>query len=212
MTDPTSVGWFADSLGMAALAMGSVALWTVRVALAARGRKFVGAGVAAVEALVFALAFTHLAAALDAPERVGGYGLGVAAGTLLGLAADERLTRSRSEVRAVVPGSDLALVDHLHSEGWPVTWSSAGGPDGTVTMLFVALDDRHAPDVVAELRALRPGAFVTVHRLGAVHAAAPEPTPTRRFGSRCLHPTDGSRTGRSPVGSSSRRLDAGREG
>jgi uncharacterized protein YebE (UPF0316 family) len=212
MTDPTSVGWFADSLGMAALAMGSVALWTVRVALAARGRKFVGAGVAAVEALVFALAFTHLAAALDAPERVGGYGLGVAAGTLLGLAADERLTRSRSEVRAVVPGSDLALVDHLHSAGWPVTWSSAGGPDGTVTMLFVALDDRHAPDVVAELRALRPGAFVTVHRLGAVHAAAPEPTPTRRFGSRCLHPTDGSRTGRSPVGSSSRRLDAGREG
>jgi uncharacterized protein YebE (UPF0316 family) len=208
MTDPTSVGWFADSLGMAALAMGSVALWTVRVALAARGRKFVGAGVAAVEALVFALAFTHLAAALDAPERVGGYGLGVAAGTLLGLAADERLTRSRSEVRAVVPGSDLALVDHLHSAGWPVTWSSAGGPDGTVTMLFVALDDRHAPDVVAELRALRPGAFVTVHRLGAVHAAAPEPTPTRRFGSRCLHPTDGSRTGRSPVGSSSRRLDA----
>jgi uncharacterized protein YebE (UPF0316 family) len=212
MTDQTSVGWFADSLGMAALAMGSVALWTVRVALAARGRKFVGAGVAAVEALVFALAFTHLAAALDAPERVGGYGLGVAAGTLLGLAADERLTRSRSEVRAVVPGSDLALVDHLHSAGWPVTWSSAGGPDGTVTMLFVALDDRHAPDVVAELRALRPGAFVTVHRLGAVHAAAPEPTPTRRFGSRCLHPTDGSRTGRSPVGSSSRRLDAGREG
>lgn len=180
MADPMTGEWFADAAGMTALAMGSVALWTVRVALAARGRKFVGAGVAAVEALVFALAFTHLAAAFDAPERVGGYGLGVAAGTLLGLVADERLTRSRSEVRAVVPGSDLALVDHLHATGWPVTWSCAGGPDGTVTMLFVALDDRHAPHVVAELRELRPEAFVTVHRLGTVHAAAPAPLPNRR--------------------------------
>ena len=68
MAEMMTVGWFADAAGMAALAMGSVALWTVRVALAARGRKFAG-GVAAVEALVFALAFTHLAAALDAPER-----------------------------------------------------------------------------------------------------------------------------------------------
>ena len=88
-------------------------------------------------------------------------------------------TRSRSEVRAVV-GSDLALVDHLHSAGWPVTWSCAGGPDGTVTMLFVALDDRRASHVVAELRQLRPEAFVTVHRLGTVHAAAPAPLTRRR--------------------------------
>jgi hypothetical protein len=47
-------------------------------------------------------------------------------------------------------------------------------------MLFIALDDRRAPQVVGELRELRPEAFVTVHRLGTVHAAAPAPLTTRR--------------------------------
>ncbi|MDQ4133264.1 MAG: hypothetical protein M3179_08685, partial [Actinomycetota bacterium] len=52
---------------MAGLAVASVGLWTLRVALAARGRKLAGAMVAAVEAIVFATAFTRLASDLDAP-------------------------------------------------------------------------------------------------------------------------------------------------
>ena len=114
------------------------------------------------------------------PPSAGGYGIGVAAGTLLGLIADERLHAIAIGGAGGRSGSDLALVDHLHSAGWPVTWSCAGGPDGTVTMLFVALDDRRASHVVAELRQLRPEAFVTVHRLGTVHAAAPAPLTRRR--------------------------------
>ena len=83
--------------------MGSVALWTVRVALAARGRKVAGAGVAAVEALVFALAFTHLAAALDAPERGVATGSGSPPARSSVSSPTNDSTRSRSEVRAVVP-------------------------------------------------------------------------------------------------------------
>ena len=102
MAEMMTVGWFADAAGMAALAMGSVALWTVRVALAARGRKFAG-GVAAVEALVFALAFTHLAAALDAPERGVATGSGSPPARSSVSSPTNDSTRSRSEVRAVVP-------------------------------------------------------------------------------------------------------------
>ena len=50
--------------GMALLAITSVGLWTLRVALTARGRRTIGATVAAVEAVIFAVAFTNVAAHL----------------------------------------------------------------------------------------------------------------------------------------------------
>jgi hypothetical protein len=81
---------------LAAMALGSVGLWTLRVAFAARGRKVLGAGTAAVEAVVFAIAFSNLAANLNSPVRVLGYAVGVAGGTLLGLAVDEWTTRDRT--------------------------------------------------------------------------------------------------------------------
>lgn len=54
------VGPLIEAVALAALAMTSVGLWTVRVALTARGRVAAACTVAAVEALAFALA-----AALD---------------------------------------------------------------------------------------------------------------------------------------------------
>ena len=74
---------------------------TLRVTLAARGKKLLGAAAAAVEAVVFAVVFSSLAASLDAPARLIGYAIGVAAGTLVGLFIDERASRGTSEVQVV---------------------------------------------------------------------------------------------------------------
>ena len=56
---------------MTLLAITSVGLWTLRVALTARGRRAIGAAVAH-EAVIFAVAFTNVAAHLDSPARVAG--------------------------------------------------------------------------------------------------------------------------------------------
>ena len=86
--------------GMALLAITSVGLWTLRVALTARGRRTIGATVAAVEAVIFAVAFTNVAAHLDSPIRIAAAAAGVAFGTVLGLTADRRLSQgSRSRHR-----------------------------------------------------------------------------------------------------------------
>ena len=147
---------------MAALATASVGLWTLRVALAARGRKVAGAAVAAVEAVVFAVAFTHLD--LAAPERVGGYAVGVAFGTLLGLAVDERLSGGQSELRIVLPGLQPCLVHTLRNGGWPATSFTGDGADGPVTLLFVAADDSRLPALLEDVRRTVPAASWTVHR------------------------------------------------
>jgi uncharacterized protein YebE (UPF0316 family) len=156
-------------LTMAGLAIASVGLWTLRVALAARGRRAAAALVAAAEAVVFATAFTRLASELDAPERVGAYALGVAIGTLLGLTLDQRLSNGQSELRVVVPGVRSSLARTLHQAGWPATWHAGEGPEGPVTLLFIAVDDRRLPELIEEVRRISPQSFWTVHRLGDAH-------------------------------------------
>ncbi len=156
-------------VAMAAMALVNVGLWTLRVAFAARGRKILGAAVAALEAVVFAVAFSSLAASLDAPVRVIGYGLGVAAGTLVGLYLDERASRGKSEIQVVVDGDDGGLVERLRSLGWPATWFPAEGLRGSVTVAFVTVDDAQVRHVVNVVRDSVPDAFWAVQRLRITH-------------------------------------------
>lgn len=60
--DPEGMNLVLDSLEMAGLALASVCLWTLRVALTARGRKVAGAVAAGLDALVFLLVFSRAAA------------------------------------------------------------------------------------------------------------------------------------------------------
>jgi uncharacterized protein YebE (UPF0316 family) len=162
---PMSADSLVAPLATASLAMASVGLWTLGVALAARGRKAAGAVVAAAEAVVFALAFTHVASGLDAPERVVAYAVGVAVGTIFGLVVDERLAAGRSELRVVMPGLRPSVIHALEPVGCSATWLTAEGTDGPVTPLFVAVDDSRLPDIVETVRRTAPEASWTVHPL-----------------------------------------------
>ena len=121
--------WIA--LGMTGLAVMSVALWTLRVALTSRGRKVAGSLTSALEALVFLLAFSRVMSDMHALERVAGYALGVGLGTLLGVWLDEQLSAGQSEVRIVTEGRDPVLATDLHTLGWPVTWTRGEGRSAT---------------------------------------------------------------------------------
>ena len=158
------------ALQMAGLAVMSVGLWTLRVALTARGRKVAGSITAGAEALVFLLAFSSVMKDMDAIERVVGYAVGVGVGTLLGVFLDERLSAGQSEVRIVTEGRDLRLVCELIGLGWPVTWSRGHGPLGEVTVAFVAVDDTRLPRFLKQLQERAPEEFWTVERLRSARA------------------------------------------
>lgn len=86
----------AAAAGLAGVATVSVGLWTLRVALAARGRRLAASGTASVEAVLFVLAFGRVLEALDDPVRLVGYALGVAAGTFAGLTLEARSEQRRT--------------------------------------------------------------------------------------------------------------------
>jgi uncharacterized protein YebE (UPF0316 family) len=163
----------ASGVVMAAMALASVGLWTLRVAFAARGRKLLGAAVAALEAVVFAVAFSSLSASLDAPVPVVGYACGVAVGTVLGLYVDERASRGKSEIQVVVHDDDRGLLERLRSQGWPATSFPAQGPQGSVTVAFLAVDDAQVPQVVDALQQSVPEAFWAVQQLRRLHPSLP---------------------------------------
>jgi len=89
-----------DAIVVGLLASISVSLWTLRVAVAAAGRRLAAAAIAAVEAVLFAAAFSALITALDDPLRIGAYAVGVAVGTLVGITADDRSIRRRRMSRS----------------------------------------------------------------------------------------------------------------
>ena len=158
--------------GMAVLAMTTVGLWTLRVALTARGRRILGATVAALEAVTFAVAFSNVAANLDSPVRMAGYAAGVAFGTVLGLTADQRLSTGVSELDIVVPGHGAGTAERLNQLGWPTTTLAARGPRGPVTLICIAVDDSRLTELTTAIRQTTPDAFWTVQRLGTTHASA----------------------------------------
>jgi uncharacterized protein YebE (UPF0316 family) len=115
-----------DLAGTAALAMLSVGLWTVRVALTARGSRLIGSSVAAVEATVFAAAFSRLLGDLDSPARIAAYGIGVAVGTLTGLWIDQRLRTSPPRATGqYVAGGSLA-----GNDSWPISSTNGSSERG----------------------------------------------------------------------------------
>lgn len=170
----------ASAAAMASMALVSVGLWTLRVTLTAHGRKLLGAGAAAVEAVVFAMVFSSLAASLHDPARVVGYAVGVAAGTLLGLFIDERTARGTSEIQVVVHGRDGDTAEALRRLGWPATSFVADGPDGPVTVTFVAVTDTDVSRVIDVLRHAAPRGFWAVQQLRRMHPVPPLPYPSIR--------------------------------
>lgn len=158
----------------AGLAFLSVALWTVRVAFTSRGRKLLGSGVAAIEATVFAVAFSRLLSGIDSPHQVIAYGAGVAAGTMVGLLIDDVVNPQLVRVDAVVSRLSGDVVDALHGHGYPTTVSEGHGISGEVKMVSVTLSEDRTPRLFEILDETAPEAFWTVSPVSTVR---PSPLP-----------------------------------
>ena len=162
---------------MPIFAIFSVGLWTLRVALAARGRRGLSAVVAAVEAVVFALVFSSLISDLSSWDRIVGYGIGVAVGTVGGLIVSDRLSPGGVVVEVVVPGCGDALREAFRARGWPATTIPAGGVHGDATLLFLVVRPGHTDEVLDLVETAAPGAFWTTRNVNSVHSVPGLATP-----------------------------------
>lgn len=164
-----------EAAALMLLAMASVGLWTLRVTVASQGRKRLGAVVAAAEALVFAVTFSHLVTDLNQPGRLIGYAMGVAVGTALGLEATERLTRRSVELEVIVGGRDTTLADLLHHCGWAATWHHASGARGDVTVIVSTVMASDVDDLLGIVARTAPDAFWAEREVSVARGSLPSP-------------------------------------
>jgi uncharacterized protein YebE (UPF0316 family) len=164
----------AGTVGLALVATANVGLWTLRVALAAAGRRTVAAGVSGVEAVLFVLAFGTVISSLDDPVRIGAYAIGVAAGTSMGLRLEASLSGGQSLVRVITAGPAHSAVAAVRSRGWTLTGVDGHASEGTAAVLLVVVDDAALKDLERDLDDTLPGSLRTVERLRSV---SPTPSP-----------------------------------
>jgi uncharacterized protein YebE (UPF0316 family) len=181
----TATSALVDVAAMILLATASVGLWTLRVAVTAKGRKTAAATVAAIEAVVFLVAFSRAVAGLTSPERVGAYAVGVGLGTLLGLAVDRRLNPRHAQVEVVAPGPANELLDALHERGWPTTSSVGRGLSGNVVIASVTVDEPRLHALLDDVLQIAPHAFWTVRTVRSARAV-PLPPAFVQIGSRAM--------------------------
>ena len=154
---------------MFGLAVVSVGMWTLRVAVAASGRRIASALVAAVEAVVFVLTFSHLVSDLSSPARLGSYAAGVAVGTAIGLFVNERTDRGDVEIEIITPGARQPIVGAVRDRGWAATVSTAEGPDGPVTHMWLTVPRPQTRMVTDLVLRITPGAFVSMRPVTAMN-------------------------------------------
>jgi uncharacterized protein YebE (UPF0316 family) len=183
----TSTSALVDLAALVLLATASVGLWTLRVVVTAKGRNTAAATIAAIEAIVFLVAFSRAVAGLTAPERVGAYAVGVGLGTLLGLAADRRLNPRHAQVDVVAPRPANELLDALHERGWPTTSSMGYGLSGNVVIASVTVDEHRLHPLLDDLRQIAPDAFWTVRTVRTAKAV-PLPAAFLQIGRRTQVP------------------------
>ena len=73
------------------LAIASVGMWTLRVAVTSRGNRAASSVIAMLEATTYVVTVSHIIQALDAPTHLVVYAIGVGFGTYGGLTVDRRL-------------------------------------------------------------------------------------------------------------------------
>ena len=135
-------------LELALLAGLTVSLWTVRVALTARRRRYAGALVATVEALVFATVFARVIESVDSPVQLAAYGVGVGAGTLVGLAIEERGAPLGRAQRESTDADRPAEGDVVDPSRLTITSGCQARQD--------AVADRGGPEIVGSVGRVQP--------------------------------------------------------
>jgi len=161
---------------IAVLVIVEVAVWQVRVAMAARGRKRSAAALGAVNAVLTVVAIGQVVTNLERPENIAGYAVGVAVGVYLGIVLDGRFAGDPVEYRVVLAGDGAGVAEELRAKGWSVTMQPARGPDGPESVLTLAVGANRAAQAERDLELVTPDRFRTSIRLRSATRVAPHPS------------------------------------
>jgi uncharacterized protein YebE (UPF0316 family) len=158
------------ALTIALLRMCDVSLNVFRTVFVVQERRLLAALVAGTEASVW-LAAAGIVFADMTPVRIGGFVVGVAAGTATGVEVARRLRLGMTTVRIYADATHIdadgrelsqAIADAIRSAGHGVTVFRGAGREGPVDMVLSTVRRRDAEAVLALARSIDPDTFAAI--------------------------------------------------
>jgi len=140
-----------------------VSIGTVRIIFVIRGNKFIAAVLGFFEVTIWIFAVSAVIANItSSPIGVIAYGLGFAAGTLVGMVIEEKLAIGTQMIRVVNVDMRRGVVRFLRNRGFLVTEVQATGGTGKAELCFLVVPRKKTHRVLEMLQHYNPRAFITV--------------------------------------------------
>lgn len=145
-----------------------VSIGTLRLIFMMSDRRWLSAVLGFFEVIIWVLAVKGVLEHLTNPLALTAYGLGFAAGMLVGMTIERRLALGHRIIRVISPGAPGAEVDlsaALRERGYRVTRVDGRGRSGPVEVAFLVVRRRAVEPLRLLIHELAPAAFITVERV-----------------------------------------------
>lgn len=153
---------------------------TLRLVFITRGRRILAAGLAFLEAFIFAVVMAQVVTDLNNLPNLFAYCMGAACGSYTGMMLETRFIRSYSSVHIIAQERGYEIADALRAGGYGATLTVGEGRDGAVTIVRSVTSNRDVSNLMQIVRDTQPDAFVEVEQVRPVQRGWIPGSPPRR--------------------------------
>ncbi|HOH81726.1 MAG TPA: DUF2179 domain-containing protein [Methanoregulaceae archaeon] len=145
-----------------------VSLGTIRVIFIAKGLKYIAPVIGFFEVIIWLLAIGQVMNNISNVACYIAYGGGFAAGTLLGMTVEERLSLGTVVVRVISNEDITGLLLFLRAHSFGVTIAEGEGSKGKVKIILSVIKRQDLDEVVRGIQHHLPGTFYSVEEIKSV--------------------------------------------
>lgn len=139
-----------------------VSFGTIRIIYLTRGKPVAAAVIGFFEVIIFLVAISMVLQNIDRWQNILAYGLGFAAGNIVGSMIEEKIAVGFVNVQIITVQECNGLEGILRAQGYGVTSMPCHGKEGPHRALQVMLKRRELPAFLKTMKASDPDAFITV--------------------------------------------------
>lgn len=139
-----------------------MSLCTIRIIYLTRGRSYVAAVVGFFEVIIYLVALGMVITNLDQWTNIIVYGLGFAAGNIVGSMIEEKIAIGIVNVQIVTDHNGGILEESLREKGFGVTTMPCYGKEGAHIILQTVIKRRDLPAFMKTMQQLDSDAFISI--------------------------------------------------
>jgi len=139
-----------------------VSLGTIRIIYLTRGNSIAAAVIGFFEVIIFLAALSMVLANIDQWPNILVYGLGFAAGNIVGSKIEEMIAVGFVHIQIITVQSDGALEEELREMGYGVTSMPCYGKEGAHRTHQVLLKRKELPVFLKTMKRIDPDAFISI--------------------------------------------------